>query len=116
MGYLACMASNDAELQYSAVILALINCGNQVYAWDKQTYTEIFQTYSEKVKRDLSAYNAYWKAYEGPVEEMMTQVNDSYLKHNQQQSGVKSYGEMVDLLLAWYAKQAEIEDQSALVE
>lgn len=116
VGYLACMASNDAELQYSAVILALINCGNQVYAWDKQTYTEIFQTYSEKVKRDLSAYNAYWKAYEGPVEEMMTQVNDSYLKHNQQQSGVKSYGEMVDLLLAWYAKQAEIEDQSALVE
>ena len=32
---------------------------------------------------------------------MVDQINDSYLKHNQQESGVQSYGMMVDLLLAW---------------
>jgi hypothetical protein len=35
-------------------------------------------------------------------------MNDSYLKANSQQDGVKSYGRMVDLLLAEY-KQANAE-------
>ncbi len=104
VGYLACMASGDMDLQYSAVMLALINCGNQVHALDKEAYRELYARYSDGVKRDLIAYSAYWDAYEGPVQEAMTEMNDGYLKHNQQESGVKSYGEMVDLLLAWYFK------------
>ena len=50
--------------------------------------------------RDLAAYRLYWQRYEGRAEEIASQANDGYLKHNAQQSGVKSYGESVDLLLA----------------
>jgi len=32
-------------------------------------------------------------------------VNDTYLKANNQSDGVKSYGKVVDLLLAWYRTQ-----------
>jgi hypothetical protein len=56
------------------------------------------------MKRDLADYNTYWDAYEGPVEETVTQVNDNYLKFNNQENGVKSYGMMVDLLLAYKNK------------
>lgn len=104
-GYLAAMAGNDRELQYSAVMLALVHCGNQLYAAEADAYRAIYESYSEGVRRDLSAHNAYWDAYEGPVEETVTEVNDSYLKHNHLESGVKSYGEMVDLLLAWHEDQ-----------
>ena len=51
--------------------------------------------------RDLRGYNEYWDRYDGQVEAAVDQLNDGYLKHNQQESGVKSYGMMVDLLLAW---------------
>ena len=53
--------------------------------------------------RDLAHYNAYWDSFEGPVEEAATTLNDNYLKFNQQESGVKSYGMMVDLILAYFA-------------
>ena len=34
-------------------------------------------------------------------------INDTYLKANAQSDGVKSYGRMVDLLLAKYRKDQE---------
>jgi hypothetical protein len=52
--------------------------------------------------RDLSDNTAYWKQFEGPVSEAVDVVNDTYLKVNHQEDGVKSYGNMVDLLLAEY--------------
>lgn len=36
---------------------------------------------------------------------MAAKVNDSYLKSNRQEDGVKSYGRMVDLLLADYRQR-----------
>ena len=60
--------------------------------------------YSEGMLRDLRDYNAYWDSFEGPIEEAVDNMNDNYLKFNKQENGVKSYGMMVDLLLAYYAK------------
>ena len=104
--YLACMASDDISTQYSGVMLALIHSGNQLHKVDRQAYYALYDTYSEGIRRDLADYDAYWEAFEGPVEEAVTKVNDGYLKFNQQDSGVRSYGEMVDLLLAYYEKAA----------
>ncbi len=103
--YLACMASDDTAMRYSGVMLALIHSGNQLYKADRDTYAALYQTYSAGIQRDLLDYDAYWTAFEGPVEETMTKVNDGYLKYNQQESGVRSYGEMVDLLLAYFEQQ-----------
>lgn len=100
--FLACRSSEDASVQYSATMLALIVCGNALNGADSARYQALARTYSEAVWRDLADYSAYWKAFEGPVQETATSVNDQYLKHNAQESGVKSYGEVVDLLLAYY--------------
>ena len=65
---------------------------------------------SDGVQRDLAANNAYWDQFEGPIAQISSQVNDSYLKANQQEDGVKSYGKMVDLLLADYRQRHGIEE------
>lgn len=104
VAYLACLSSNDPAMQYSGVMLALIHCGNELYRVRPAAYRELYATYSEGMLRDLADYDAYWDRYEGPVEEAVNDVNDGYLKYNGQEEGVKSYGEMVDLLLAWYSK------------
>ena len=49
---------------------------------------------------DLYAHTIFWQKYEGPVAEKAEAVNDTYLKSNKQEDGVKSYGRMVDLLIA----------------
>ncbi len=104
VAYLACLSSSDPTLEYSGVMLALIHCGNELYRVRPAAYRELYATYSAGMVRDLSDYDAYWDSYEGPVEEAVNNVNDGYLKYNGQEEGVKSYGEMVDLLLAWNTK------------
>lgn len=103
VGYLACMHSDVPEIRYSGFINALIHCGNALRNADMERYAAVCSKYSEAIWRDFAAYNAYWDTYEGKAEEIATQTNDSYLKHNAQPSGVLSYGESVDLLLAYYA-------------
>lgn len=105
VGHLACLYSPDPDVRYSGVMLALIHSGNQLHSADPEAYAALQETYSAGMRRDLRDHNAYWKRYEGPVEELSNRVNDGYLKHNQQPAGIKSYGEMVDLLLAWREKQ-----------
>lgn len=41
------------------------------------------------------------------MKEISNSVNNTYLKANGQEDGVKSYGRMVDLLLAEYRSQTE---------
>ena len=102
VAYLACMESGDPAIAYSGVMLALIHCTNKLYHAAPEAFLTVRNNYSEGMVRDLAAYNAYWESYEGAIEEAVNEMNDSYLKHNQQQHGVESYGLMVDLVLAWY--------------
>ena len=104
VSYLACTYSDDPAIAYSGTMLALIHCGNKLYAADKEKYAALYATYTDAMVRDLANYNAYWDSFEGPVEEAATTLNDNYLKFNQQESGVKSYGMMVDLILAYFAE------------
>ena len=61
----------------------------------------------EAVRRDMWDNNAFWQRYEGRVSEAATRVNDTYLKVNSQAEGVKSYGRVVDLMLAYHRQEPE---------
>ena len=100
--HLACLASADARVRYSGLIQAYIACSNALHDVDSQRSAAITDRLHPGIRRDIAAYNAYWDRYEGPVEDAFDANNDRYLKHNNQSNGVKSYGESVDLLLAYY--------------
>lgn len=103
IAYMAGMNSDSVELQYSSTMLALITAGNALYDQDYSLYTEIRDMYSEGVRRDLQANSAYWQKYDNTVVSTVSdKINDTYLKANSQTDGVKSYGRMLDLLLAEY--------------
>ena len=108
--YLAYAVSSYHEnpsIRYSGTVLALISSMNALYRDSRESYRILYDTYSDGVKRDLAAYRVFYKAYEGEVHEQATKVNDSYLKSNGQTQGVKSYGEMVDLLLEHFVQNNE---------
>ena len=107
IAYLACISSEDSSIRYSGAMLALINCGNALYKSAPDKAAALRETYSDAVIRDIAAYNQYWEGYEGEVEEAFDSINDSYLKFNLQENGVKSYGMMVDLMLAYYDIQPD---------
>ncbi len=104
VGYLACLQSQNKSVQYSGIVLALINAGNALDAISPSAYSQLFDHYSIGLQRDLIAHSAYWKQYEGQAEQTVSKINDNYLKQHNQSDGIMSYGRMVDLLLAYYAQ------------
>jgi hypothetical protein len=105
LAYLACTQSDNEDFAYSGTMLAMIHSTNALYSADRQRYDAVMSQLSDGVWRDLAANSAYWKQFEGPVAEVSSKVNDVYLRSNKQEAGVKSYGQMVDLLLANSRKQ-----------
>ncbi|WP_139902473.1 DUF3810 domain-containing protein [Clostridium thermarum] len=102
IAYVTCTSHPDADFKYSGVMLALINSMNALADVDYEGFRQLYFTYSEGIKRDLQDNREFWKKYEGKIEKISDTVNDTYLKSNGQADGVKSYGRMVDLLLAEY--------------
>lgn len=108
LAYLACMSSNDVEIQYSGVMLALIHSGNALYRQSQEMFWEVRELYSDGVDKDLTANSVYWSRYKDTIISAISdKVNDTYLKANNQSDGVQSYGRMVDLLLALRRKEQE---------
>lgn len=107
ISYLACINSGFDDFAYSGTILALNHSMNALYLEDKDEFSNLLRSYSEGVLRDLKFSSDYWAKYETKTAEISKKVNDVYLKSNNQKDGVKSYGRMVDLLIAYYNKQED---------
>ncbi|MEG1849783.1 MAG: DUF3810 domain-containing protein, partial [Oscillospiraceae bacterium] len=99
---LACRASDSPEIRYSGTALSLIHATNALYDADAARYFSLRSGYSAGLDADLAAQSAYWRRYDTPIAEVSDAVNGAYLKANNQSDGLRSYGRMVDLLLADY--------------
>ncbi|QUH21307.1 DUF3810 domain-containing protein [Alkaliphilus sp. B6464] len=108
IAYLTASAHPDIDFQYSGTILALIHSMNALSVEDAELAANLSTTYSDELKRDIRSYTEFWKGYKGKVNETANRVNDTYLKINGEKEGTKSYGRMVDLLLAHFIKHGEI--------
>lgn len=105
VGYLACIYSDDPELEYSGLMDALIYVGNELASRDSQLYTEVTHTYDPGIWRDLEASNKYWDQFKPtPVTEFVNDADDEYLKANGQENGIESYNDVVGLLIGLYRK------------
>lgn len=105
ISYLACSLNPDSDFQYSGYLLALIHSMNALYSYDPARYDALSKKYSTGVKLDLDKNDEFWHSYEGPVQKISNNINDTYLKANMQNDGIYSYGRMVDLLIAEYRKK-----------
>ena len=105
IAWLACAASENEEFLYSGAMLALTHTANALASADREMYRTVMAQVSPGVWQDWQHNDAYWQQFEGTVSEVSTAVNDTYLRANRQSDGVKSYGRMVDLLLADYRRR-----------
>jgi hypothetical protein len=107
VAYIACMAHPDIDFKYSGSSMALQYCMNALYAEDPDRYFNLIEYYSNEYRRDIESRSAYWQQFQGETQKIANKINDTYLKLNGQTDGVKSYGRMVDLLMAEYKQNIE---------
>ena len=103
IAFLVCKSSEDLVFQYSGTMLALTHAGNALYREDPILYSESRKGFSQGMSADIRDKSSYWSQFDNTViSTTANKVNDTYLKVNNQKDGVKSYGRMVDLLLAGF--------------
>ena len=91
----------SVEFRYSGTMLALahtLNAAANVLTTEE--YASLWQLMTPEVDADFVYSRQFWDNYRGPVKQASEHINDIYLKMNNQQEGIASYGRMVDLLLA----------------
>lgn len=92
----------DPAMAYSAWGSALLYAASalQGTALGQAAWRRVAADLSPEVKQDWKRSFAYWDRFQGPVSDTAGAINDAYLKTQGQTDGVRSYGRMVDLLLA----------------
>ena len=107
VGIAACVTSDSTVFQYSGYLMGLIQLCNALYPVDAQAWQDIVQScFTAELAADWNENNAYWAALESPVSDGAEQVYDSFLKGNDQELGIRSYGACVDLLMAYFLPAA----------
>lgn len=102
IGYLACIHSDRQCFQYSGYLTGWVYATNALVGQDQDTYYQLYDSLCPRAVEDLRENSEFWNHYEGKVAEVANQMNDTYLKINDQEEGVRTYGRMVDLMLAHY--------------
>ncbi len=100
IAYLACKQSGDPLIRYSGYFSAYAYALAALYQVDEDAARAVDAKLSDAVCADYAANREFWASYDGPFRNFAQQANDAYLKANDQADGVRSYGRMVDLLLA----------------
>lgn len=98
----ACLTCGDEVFAYSGALHALILLCNALYPVSPDSWQTIVEEYfTPELSRDWKDNNAYWAQMSSPIEEKAEQTYDAFLKKNDQELGMRSYGACVDLLVAW---------------
>ena len=98
-GFLALMQTDDISLKYSAYYTAYVYCHN---ALSQENAKILREGCNDSFRADINYVSAQYAKYEGTASRIGDKINDTYLKAVSQSEGVKSYGQVVDLLIAYY--------------
>ena len=112
--FLACEASDDVRFAYAGSYSAFCYCVNALLRQDPERAQQVVDDVVASglgdgvalVLADRTATREHYDAYEGPFEQVGTTVNDTYLRGFGETSGVRSYGLVVDYLIAWSQSQS----------
>ena len=108
LAVLASTTSGNPVYAYSGWLMGYIHLGNALYGADREAWQAIRDTLPDTVRADLASNNAYWASFEGVAADASQKVYDTILKGYGQEDGIRSYGTVVDLLVAYYRDTARI--------
>lgn len=107
IAFLACRNSPSMVFKYSGIFNALIFSLNALKTEvPADEFNRIYEKIPEPVRIQLSYVREQSEISKTSITKISSKINNVYLKANAQ-SGVKSYGRVVDLLLADYADQID---------
>lgn len=107
-GFLGCIFSERPEFVYSGYYMAFRYCYNALAKVDATAAAEVWAGVSDELAADCHASAVHYEAVRSETASNIADtVYDGYLNSFSVESGTQSYGEVADLLIAWYAETIE---------
>lgn len=101
VAFLACSgAEGYPYLRYSAFLFAAIRLIGAASSDLPEEARGTWELLGPGPTRDVTAIREFWARYEGPMTEIAEKVNDTYLRSQRVEEGIRSYGEVAPLLVA----------------
>ena len=109
-GFLGCVYNDDPQFVYSGYFMAYRYCINAMYnagiAEASAAAARIATGVNSYLKNDMVSYNLFFaERYNKTASTVADAVNDAYIKVSGDASGVRSYGEVCDLLVSWHIQE-----------
>lgn len=109
--FLACAKSTDPRFLYSGYYSAFGYCYSSLYRTDREKADALISLYGDDtgvmlVLADRKDTREAYLKYESPLQDVSDHINDTYLKTFSHESGILSYGEVTDYLIAWHIAQS----------
>ena len=123
VGIAACVTSGNVVYEYSGWLYGLMNLSSALAQADREAYNEIHASLCSEVRLDWNHNYEYWQSQKKVVtgitffdkiltaivetaSDTVDTVYNGYLKSNDQDLGIKSYGACVDLLAVYFLPSA----------
>ncbi len=105
--FLACSVHSDMEFQYSAYFMAYRYCYSALASVNNPSAAaaaaRVKSGASEMLQKDMNYYSAFFSSHRDDIATTLADtVNDTFLKVSGDESGIKSYGQVCDLLVNWH--------------
>jgi hypothetical protein len=101
VAFVICVKSEDQRLKYSGYQSLLLYFLKD--ASNMKKYKEYLSKIDKRVLEDFRYRQKYYDRLENKsLSNIQTEVNDSYLKVNNIEKGVKNYNQVVSLVITWY--------------
>ena len=97
---MVCGRSASPLFRYSGAVTSLTYAGNALSSADAERARELLSRLSPAVLRDRENVRLFWTNARGVLSPVARASNDAYLKSQGQALGARSYGAVVDLLVA----------------
>ena len=110
VAFLVTMESDDAYIRYSGYYEIFKYFVNALYEADYSLFEELYARADKRLVGEVRAFNTFFKQYEDSAAASVTgSINDAYQQMQGVEEGIKSYGLVVDLTVAYYKKNQSLE-------
>jgi hypothetical protein len=101
IGFLKAMASQDSTLLYSAHLEMFLYANGAIRQEDSTRAKYLFTKLPPVAQKDIKAYRAFLKKYQGPIDEATTWFYTRFLQFNNQPEGMRSYDKGMVYVMRW---------------
>ena len=102
IAYFSAITSDDPYFQYAGNTFAFRYFYSEFYKLEPEKAKEKLKMLRPGILKDFKEVSNFWKKYENPFEIVFDKTYNVYLKANGQIKGIKSYNEMVGLVINYH--------------